>query len=233
MQHRSASHRPATLDVLELVDRLRAGDEAAFVLLLDAWSASMRRLAEAFVGDPVTAGEVVRQAWHTVIDNLAELDGGPSLKHTVYRILVDAAQRRASRDRGVPVAVDDLAQDHPAVPWSRFRPVGVPFPHHWADLPAVWPPPEDTVPAALLQQVVLDAVRRLPPSQGAVLTLRDIEGFDAAETGAVLDLPMPIQLALLHRARAAVRMAIEEYLDDLATDRQVRDSEDRDPRAHR
>jgi RNA polymerase sigma-70 factor (ECF subfamily) len=229
VQHRSTSHDPATLYAPELVDLLSAGDEAAFVLLVDAWSASMHRLAEAFVGDPVTAGEVVQQAWHTVIDNLAELGGGPSLQHGVYRILVDAARRRAGRDLGVPVAVDDLAEDDPAVPGFRFRPLGVPFPRHWTELPAAWPP-EDTAQAAEIRQVVLDAIQRLPPSQRAVLTLRDIEGYHAAETGAVLDLAVPTQLALLHRGRAAVRMAIEEYLRR-SGDRPARAYED--PRAHR
>jgi hypothetical protein len=41
----------------ELLRRLRAGDEAAFVLVLDRWSPGMVRLARSFVSTPDSAAE--------------------------------------------------------------------------------------------------------------------------------------------------------------------------------
>jgi RNA polymerase sigma-70 factor (ECF subfamily) len=52
----------------------------------------------------------------------------------------------------------------------------------------------------------------LPPAQKTVLTLRDVEGFSAEEVCNALDLTETNGRVLLHRARAKVRAALEEYL---------------------
>jgi hypothetical protein len=57
------------------------------------------------------------------------------------------------------------------------------------------------------------AVEALPPTQRAVITLRDVEGMTAAETCQLLGLTEGNQRVLLHRARSKVRQALEEYLD--------------------
>jgi RNA polymerase sigma-70 factor (ECF subfamily) len=55
-------------------------------------------------------------------------------------------------------------------------------------------------------------IDRLPPSQRAVLELRDIEGLSADEVCNALELTETNGRVLLHRARARVRAALEEYL---------------------
>jgi len=47
-----------------------------------------------------------------------------------------------------------------------------------------------------------------------VVTLRDMLGFDSAEVCDLLDVSVANQRVLLHRGRAAVRQALEEYLED-------------------
>jgi RNA polymerase sigma-70 factor (ECF subfamily) len=45
-----------------------------------------------------------------------------------------------------------------------------------------------------------------------VITLRDVEGLDADEVSALLDVTDGNQRVLLHRARSKVRQALEDYL---------------------
>jgi RNA polymerase sigma-70 factor (ECF subfamily) len=45
----------------------------------------------------------------------------------------------------------------------------------------------------------------------AAITLRDVEGLDAAEACALLGVSEANQRVLLHRARARVRRALEEF----------------------
>ena len=52
----------------------------------------------------------------------------------------------------------------------------------------------------------------LPLAQRAVISLRDIEGWTARETCEALGISDANQRVLLHRARAAVRSALESYL---------------------
>ena len=56
------------------------------------------------------------------------------------------------------------------------------------------------------------AIEALPPTQRAVISLRDIEGWSAEEVCNALTLTETNQRVLLHRARSSVRAALEEYL---------------------
>ena len=52
-----------------------------------------------------------------------------------------------------------------------------------------------------------------PPISGRVITLRDIEGWDAPDVCAALEISEANQRVLLHRARGKVRQAIERYFE--------------------
>ena len=55
---------------------------------------------------------------------------------------------------------------------------------------------------------------KLPERQRTVVTLRDMLGFDSAEVCEMLDISTANQRVLLHRGRAAVRQALEDYLGE-------------------
>jgi RNA polymerase sigma-70 factor (ECF subfamily) len=63
-----------------------------------------------------------------------------------------------------------------------------------------------------LQAVVSEAIGELPRAQREVITLRDVEGWTAAEVCDLLDIQDGHQRVLLHRARSRVRTALEGYL---------------------
>jgi DNA-directed RNA polymerase specialized sigma24 family protein len=63
-----------------------------------------------------------------------------------------------------------------------------------------------------LRQIVAREVRNLPAGQQAVITLRDIEEWTAAEVCEALDLSPGNQRVLLHRAHSRVRAALDRYL---------------------
>ncbi len=56
------------------------------------------------------------------------------------------------------------------------------------------------------------AITELPPNQRAVLTLRDIEGFESAEVCNTLEISETNQRVLLHRGRSKIRQALEARL---------------------
>jgi RNA polymerase sigma-70 factor, ECF subfamily len=94
---------------------------------------------------------------------------------------------------------------------SRFRGPDEPYSGHWRELPAAWPSPSQH--AGELRVQVADALSRLPDRQRAVITLRDVEGFSAAEVCKMINISAPEQRLLLHRARAIVRARLEEYFN--------------------
>ena len=193
-----------------LVALLRARDEATFVALLDSWSAGMLRVARSSVSTPASAAEVVQDTWLAVIEGIDRFEGRSSVRTWVFRILVNTAQRRGSRERRVvPVS-------GPTVDPDRFQAPGESFPGHWREFPTPWPTstspePEDAIMAAETRDRLADALRRLPERQRAAITLRDVEGFSAAEVCVILDISAANQRVLLHRARAFVREELDRY----------------------
>jgi RNA polymerase sigma-70 factor (ECF subfamily) len=57
---------------------------------------------------------------------------------------------------------------------------------------------------------VQHAIAALPDRQRAVISLRDVDGWSAAEVCDLLDLSEANQRVILHRARARVRQALED-----------------------
>ena len=57
------------------------------------------------------------------------------------------------------------------------------------------------------------AIETLPDRQREVITLRDVEGWTSAEVCDALGLSEGNQRVLLHRARGAVRRALDDYLE--------------------
>jgi len=196
----------------ELVARLRSRDDAAFALVLDAWSGGMARVARSIVSTHASADEVVQDAWLAVVQGIGRFEGRSSLKTWVYRILVNAAKRRALREgRQVswsPVAGED---DTPTVDPARFGGPGDRFPGHWLAFPAPWPSPEQDMLAGEVQAQVEAALAELPARQRVVITLRDVEGYGADEVSSILETSAANQRVLLHRARAFVRGKLDEY----------------------
>jgi RNA polymerase sigma-70 factor, ECF subfamily len=189
-----------------LVAGLRAGDDALFALLLDAWSAGMLRLARGFVSTPDSAAEVVQDAWLGVIEGIDRFEGRSTLKTWVYRILVNTAKRRRDREsRTVPFA------DGPVVDPGYFQGAGEPYPGHWREFPAPWPSPEEHALAGETRAVLAAAVERLPDRQRVVIVLRDVEGYTSEEVCSILEITAANQRVLLHRARAAVREELAHF----------------------
>ena len=94
---------------------------------------------------------------------------------------------------------------------DRFIGSGERFPGHWAVPPQAWAP-EGRLLADETLEVVERAIDKLPPAQRAVITMRDVQGFTSEEVCNALDLTETNQRVLLHRARAKVRSALEEYM---------------------
>jgi RNA polymerase sigma-70 factor, ECF subfamily len=195
-------------DEVDLVNRLRAGDEAAFTALVEAHHGALIRLALAFVPERGAAEEVVQDTWIGVLRGLPAFEGRASLKTWIFRILVNRARTRGVREsRFVPLSpaqedgADDLA--------GRFDAAG-----GWAHPPSPWA--DDSPEGLLLRGEVLDLlqaeIERLPAAQRAVLTLRDIEGIPSGEVCNVLAISETNQRVLLHRARTRVRAALERHV---------------------
>src|SRR5829696_1823663 len=100
----------------ELLTRLRAGDEAAFMTLVDRYGALMLRVALMHVRSRAVADEVVQEAWVGVIRGLDRFEGRSTLKTWILRIVANLARTRGVREqRSVPLSSLEPEGDEPSV----------------------------------------------------------------------------------------------------------------------
>jgi RNA polymerase sigma-70 factor (ECF subfamily) len=202
----------------DLPGRLRAGDPAAFVAIVDQWSPAMLSVASRYVRDRHAAEDVVQDTWLAVVTGLARFEGRSSLRSWVFSILINRAKSRWARDVRV-VCSAGLTGPEPSGPTvdpARFQAADGAHPGHWtsAGAPRPWDQPEHRALDRETGDLVARALGELPGRQRTVVEMRDVHGMSAEETCATLALSPGNQRVLLHRGRAALRAALEDYRRD-------------------
>lgn len=219
----SSAWEPATVESArskdaELVGRLRAGDAAAFAEIVDDWSASMLQLARTYVSTRASAEEIVQECWLAVFRGLDAFEGRSSLRTWTYRILTNLAKTRGVSEARVLPGWPGEGVAGPTVDPSRFRGTGEKWAGGWTPegAPTSWEPsPESALIGAEIRSLLSAALSLLPERQRQVVSLRDIQGMSADEVGALMGISSGNQRVLLHRGRARLRLALEDYYRDM------------------
>jgi RNA polymerase sigma-70 factor, ECF subfamily len=205
----------ASREDLELVERLRAGDELAFMMLVEQHQAAMLRIARMYVSSRAVAEDVVQEAWLGVVKGIERFEGRSSLRTWIYRIVANIAKTRgAAEGRVVPFSAlaGDDETDRGVEP-SWFHDAQSRSPGGWKAIPEDWRGiPEDRLVGNETLRRIGRAIQTLPPLQAEVIRLRDVLGWSADEVRNALDLSETNQRVLLHRARTRVRRELDEYL---------------------
>ena len=204
----SSGERPtSTLSVVEtdveLLDRLRNGDEGAFVALIDRYQHTMLRLARSMVSSPAVAEEAVQDTWMAVVRGIDGFEGRSSLKTWLFRILINRTRSAGSKEHVGP-PIESLH----AVDPSRFDSQG-----HWANPLDRWvEDSEARLDAAQWLPALKTALEELPPRQRQVVLLRDVEELSSGEACDLLGITLGNQRILLHRGRSRLRGLLEAQM---------------------
>jgi RNA polymerase sigma-70 factor (ECF subfamily) len=183
-------------DDVRLVERLRAGDESAFVELVHQYQARLLRLAEVTVGNHAIAEEACQDTWLALIKGVERFEGRSSLKTWLFRVLLNRARTSASREQRAGRPDDEAVE--------RFNANGA-----WAEPPVPWSDRvDDRLVAERLAQRVHELLPALPEQQRQVVLLRDIEGLGPGDVTELLGITDGNQRVLLHRGRARLRESL-------------------------
>jgi RNA polymerase sigma-70 factor (TIGR02960 family) len=190
----------------ELIERARSGDEGAFRQLVGPHQRELQLHCYRILGSVADAEDALQETLMSAWQGLRQFEGRASIRTWLYRVattrclnMLRSASRRPalSLPRGVqPPAPTRLGE----VLWLE------PYPDVLlADLPDRSAGPEaryeslETVSLAFVT-----ALQLLPPRQRAVLILRDVLDFSAAEVAAMLDSTEQSVASALKRARATI-----------------------------
>jgi RNA polymerase sigma-70 factor (ECF subfamily) len=188
-----------------VVAAARTGDESAFGALLERYRRELQlhcyRMLGSFEDSEDLVQETLLRAWR----KRKSFEGRSSFRVWLYGIATNAcldALRRNPR-RARPPGADPTAAGSPAVeiPWLQ------PYPDRLLEgIAADDDEPDAAVVAKeTLELAYLVAIQLLPPRQRAALILRDVLGWSAKDTAALLETSVPSANSALQRARAKLR----------------------------
>lgn len=177
---------------LELVDRILAGDDALFELIMRRCNRLLFRLARAIVRDDDEARDVVQAAYIRAYYRLDEFRGPNGIKSWLGRIVINEANGR--RRRGSLVVFHDELEPEPAA----LEGTG----------------PEQRTMGLQTLILVQQAIDALPDEFRSVFMLRGVEELSVAETAAVLDLKEATVKTRFHRARRLLRASLGRTSSD-------------------
>jgi RNA polymerase sigma-70 factor (TIGR02960 family) len=180
-----------------VVEAALAGDERAFAELVERHRRELHVHCYRMLGSFEEAEDLVQETFLRAWRGRGRFEGGTGFRAWLYRIATNACldALRSSRRR-VP-SLHSFAE----VPWLQ------PYPDRLLDELA----PSDTQPDAVvvaretIELTYLAVIQLLPPRQRAVLILRDVLGWSAAETASALDTSVAAANSALQRARATLR----------------------------
>ncbi len=177
------------------IARVLAGDREAFGVLVARYTRRLYDLARRMLRDADEAEDAVQQAFLNAFRALDRFDPRRPFRHWLLRIASNLCRNRlvARGHRPEPAAVGAAAGDEGAVAEPAAR-------------PDAGPPSRDSDLASGSVRAAIDA---LPDTYRLPAILRYVHGLDLSEIAEITDEPIATVKTHLHRARAALRAALE------------------------
>jgi RNA polymerase sigma-70 factor (ECF subfamily) len=185
---------------LPLVERVKAGDHAAFNELVKRYEGKVYQLALRLTGNDMDANDVIQDVFLSVFQKIHTFRGHAAFSSWLYRITANAAFARLNqRKRQAAVSLDDVL---PVIEEASASDGS----SEWAQKPDLALFNKQT------REALESAIQALPADFKTVVVLRDIQNLSNQEVADVLNLSIPAVKSRLHRARLALRRKLGDYL---------------------
>jgi RNA polymerase sigma-70 factor, ECF subfamily len=188
----------------QFLERLRAGDAAAFNRLVEERHGDIYALLYRLTEDPEEARDLTQETFLQAFRHLASFRGDADLRTWLYRIAVNQARNRwrwwKRRRRDRTVSLDAPTAEGFDAPLSAGL----------AGDPGL--DPERQALARERELALHAALKSLSRPYREVIVLRDIEGLSYEEVAAALDLNVGTVKSRLNRGRTELRRRLEGSL---------------------
>jgi RNA polymerase sigma-70 factor, ECF subfamily len=186
----------------QFLDRLRAGDAAAFDFFVRERSPDIYALLYRLTEDPEEARDLTQETFLQAFRAVAHFRGDADLRTWLYRIAVNQARNRwrwwRRRRRDVTVSLDATDEQHEQ-----------PLAAHLADAQSV--NPEEAALTRERERILTQALRALSRVYREVVVLRDVEGLSYEEVAATLEISLGTVKSRLSRGRVELRRRLEGF----------------------
>jgi RNA polymerase sigma-70 factor, ECF subfamily len=183
----------------QLVQRVQAGDQSAFNLLVLKYQHRVLKLIGRFVSDQSEAQDVAQEAFLKAYRALGSFRGESAFYTWLYRIAINTAKNALVAQRRRPVDFDLDAQD----PEGFERQAKL----KESDTP------EGVLLTEEIRQVVEKAMEQLPEDLRTAIVLRELDGLSYEEIAEAMDCPVGTVRSRIFRAREAIDKKLKPLLD--------------------
>jgi RNA polymerase sigma-70 factor, ECF subfamily len=183
-----------------LLAALRAGDGAAYELLVRTYGGRLLAVARRILRNDEDARDALQEAFLLAFRALPRFAGSSRISPWLHPIVVNAALMKIRSRKARP---EDSIE--PLLP--AFRDDG----HATADFRAWEGSADELLERAETRRIVRACIDRLPPNYRTVLILRDIEELGTAEVAERLGITPNAVKIRLHRARQALRQLMDPH----------------------
>jgi RNA polymerase sigma-70 factor, ECF subfamily len=216
------------LDESALLAAAKAGDERAFDRLVAPYRAELQAHCYRMLGSLHDAEDTLQDALLNAWRGLPSFEARSSFRSWLYTVATNACltMMRKRRRRVLPIDLGPAADPNRGPPEPLVESMWVePYPDETLGLAQGF-----AAPAARYEQresvelAFVAALQHLPAHQRAVLILREVLGFSAAEAAGALDLSVAAVNSHLQRARKRVQQRLPDQSQQ-ATLRSLGDEE--------
>jgi RNA polymerase sigma-70 factor (ECF subfamily) len=189
----------AVLNELELIERLKKGDDAAFKIIVEAWQDMVYNTSLGIVQNPEDAEDVAQEVFVQVYESVGQFKGDSKVSTWIYRIAVNKTINfLKSRKNKTHLSLNDL--DFNA--------------EHDPDLVALISDrtPRRDAGLAELQEKLNAAMQKLSPSHRLAVTLHDIQGLPHEDIARIMDCNVGTVRSRLFYARQQLQAYLSDYV---------------------
>jgi RNA polymerase sigma-70 factor (ECF subfamily) len=202
---RAARHR-GTGDMTErecdqlLVERVQAGERAAFDLLVVKYQRRLMRLVSRIVREPAEAEDVVQESFIKAYRAIRYFRGDSAFYTWLYRIGINTAKNFiASQGRRMPMPTEtDFEQADSFENGKQLRDINT---------------PESMLASKQIAHTVNAAMDALPVDLRTAIVLREIEGLSYEDIADIMACPIGTVRSRIFRAREVIAEQLRPLLD--------------------
>ena len=189
------------MNELELIDRLKGGDQAAFKSIVETWQDMVYNTSLGIVQSVEDAEDVAQEVFVQVYESINQFKGDSKFSTWLYRIAVTKSLdhlRKKKRKKRFAFLQSLFGVNEEEV---RHTPD---FNHPGVGL-------ENKEKASVL----FKAIDKLPDNQKTAFTLHKLEGLSYQEVAEVMETTVSSVESLMHRAKGNLKKILTDYYQNL------------------
>lgn len=186
---------------LELIERLKKGDQQAFRLIVDNWKDMVFNTSLGIVQNAEDAEDVTQEVFVQVYESVNQFKGDSRFSTWLYRIAVtkslDHLRKKKRKKRFAFVQSLFGANEEEVNHQPDFQHPGVSM--------------ENKENAAVLFR----AIDKLPDNQKTAFTLHKLEGLSYQEIAEIMETTVSSVESLMHRAKGNLKKFLTDYYQNM------------------